>query len=268
MPELPEVETIVRGLRENTVGKKISTLSEIRSNTLVYHTDEPLNDCQIEITGIDRRGKYIVIKLANLMTMVVHLRMTGKLVFTDKVHLTPHTRALIAFTDDTLLQFEDIRTFGSIQIFAAEDTDPAITKLGPEPLTGEFSTGYLKKHLQKAKAPIKTILLNQEIIAGLGNIYVCEILYRTKIDPTLAGKELTNADINRVITATKEVLSEAILHNGTSISDFRNIDDKPGEFQNFLRVYQKKVCPLGHAVERIKIAGRSTYFCPVCQRLK
>ncbi|MBN2829001.1 MAG: bifunctional DNA-formamidopyrimidine glycosylase/DNA-(apurinic or apyrimidinic site) lyase [Candidatus Cloacimonetes bacterium] len=266
MPELPEVETIVRGLRENTVGNRIESLTELRNNTIIYHT----NQCAegLVFSSLSRRGKYILINLSDILTMVIHLRMTGKLVYTETEQLTPHTRAVIKFADRTMLQFEDIRTFGSIQIFEANDTDPAIKRLGPEPLTEDFNEKYLYKVLEKAKAPIKSILLNQEIIAGLGNIYVCEILYRTKIHPTLAGKELTRADIIRVITATKEVLAEAILHNGTSISDFRNIDDKPGEFQNFLRVYQKKECPLGHPTERIKIAGRSTYFCPVCQRLK
>ncbi len=265
MPELPEVDTIVRGLRDYVIGKSISHIEELRDNTVEVHTpDDSCNNCTI--TDIKRRGKYIIFELSNENTIVIHLRMTGKLVYVSDERITPYTRAIIRFSDKTSLQFEDIRTFGSIKIFPKDMTDPSILKLGPEPLSSEFNESYLKDSLKKLKAPIKNILLRQDIVAGLGNIYVCELLYRAKISPLKAGNTLTNSELKRVIEYTKEVISEALLHNGTSVSDFRNVDDKPGSFQNFLRVYQKKVCPLGHKVQRIKQAGRSTFYCDKCQK--
>jgi formamidopyrimidine-DNA glycosylase len=268
MPELPEVETVVKGLKDKIIGKQIESVTELRVNTLYNHTDENVWDCSEVIIDITRRGKYILINVGNRFNFVVHLRMTGKLVYAEHEQISPHTRAVINFRDNTLLQFEDIRTFGSIKAYNIDATDPAILKLGPEPLLEEFNANYLSKVLQKKKSPIKTILLDQTVIAGLGNIYVCELLYRINIHPLTLGNRLTKAEVKRVITATKEVLAEALIHNGTSISDFRNIDDKPGSFQKFLRVYQKKQCPKGHAIERIKIGGRSTFFCPICQKSK
>jgi formamidopyrimidine-DNA glycosylase len=110
------------------------------------------------------------------------------------------------------------------------------------------------------------VLLDQSVVAGLGNIYVCEILYRAKINPETKANTLTDAQLKQIVKHTKEVLTAAIANNGTSVSDFRQVDDKTGQFQNFLQVYQKDTCPLGHEIKRIKQAGRSTFYCPVCQK--
>ena len=137
--------------------------------------------------------------------------------------------------------------------------------LGMEPLANEFDGQYLQQILKGRRAPIKTLMLDQKLIAGLGNIYVCEILYRAKINPTVPGGQLSLSELKTLAKQTKLVLKEAIAKNGTSISDFRNVDDKTSEFQNFLHVYQKEACPKAHKVAKIKQAGRSTYYCPVCQ---
>ncbi len=266
MPELPEVNTIVNGLKDYVIDKQISEIVELRANTVDYFVNQDFIGEPVKIDNISRRGKYIIISLSNSFSMVIHLRMTGKLVFVHNESLTPHTRAIIRFNDGTLLQFEDIRTFGSIKIYPKDETDPSILKLGPEPLSDEFNAKYLKLQLKRLKAPIKNVLLRQDVVAGLGNIYVCELLYRAKVSPTLEGNKLTRSQIDRVVEYTKEVITEALLHNGTTISDFRNVDDKSGSFQNFLRVYQKEVCPKGHPIVRIKQAGRSTFYCQICQK--
>ncbi|MEN6445500.1 MAG: zinc finger domain-containing protein, partial [Candidatus Cloacimonas sp.] len=160
------------------------------------------------------------------------------------------------------------RTFGKIIICRQCNIDRYLPTLGLEPFSDDFTTQNLKEKMQGKKAPIKTVLLDQSIIAGLGNIYVCEILYRARINPLLPAGKLKQKDIVEIIQQTKQVLSEAILQGGTSISDYRKIDDKTGSFQNFLRVYKKKCCPLSHAIKRIKQSGRSTYYCPICQKNK
>ncbi|MEJ2627065.1 MAG: zinc finger domain-containing protein, partial [bacterium] len=125
---------------------------------------------------------------------------------------------------------------------------------------------YLSEKLKNRKAPIKNLLMNQGIVAGLGNIYVSEILHRSHVDPRRISGKLNKKEVEEIIKQTKLVLKEAITHNGTSVSDFRQIEDKKGEFQNFLRVYKKEYCNCGAAIQRIKMAGRSTYFCPRCQK--
>jgi len=164
------------------------------------------------------------------------------------------------------LLFNDIRTFGKIIVTPISKIRTHLPKLGVEPLSDEFDAAYLKQALHKRTMPIKTALLDQSVVAGLGNIYVCEILYRAKVNPVLNANKLKPAQNNNIVFHTKEVLSEAIAKNGTSVSDYRQVDDKTGEFQNFLQVYQKDTCPKGHQVKRIKQSGRSTFYCPVCQK--
>ena len=130
-----------------------------------------------------------------------------------------------------------------------------------------FDKEYLKQKIQKRKVPIKSLLLEQSIIAGLGNIYVCEILFRAKIHPKSLGEKLSDLEIVKIIKQTKIVLKEAIKHNGTTISDYRRVDGKTGEFQNFLKVYHKMNCECGNDISKIKISGRSTYYCDKCQIL-
>jgi formamidopyrimidine-DNA glycosylase len=138
--------------------------------------------------------------------------------------------------------------------------------LGPEPLDRSFTYHCLQKAFKKKSAPVKNVLLDQSVVAGLGNIYVCEILYRAKINPETSVNTLKDPQLKQIVKHTKEVLTEAIAQNGTSVSDFRQVDDKTGQFQNFLQVYQKDSCPQGHEIKRIKQAGRSTFYCPVCQK--
>ncbi|RLC47504.1 MAG: bifunctional DNA-formamidopyrimidine glycosylase/DNA-(apurinic or apyrimidinic site) lyase [Candidatus Cloacimonadota bacterium] len=263
MPELPEVQTIINGLNQKVLGKEIQKIIELRSGTLEWQI--PITSLG-KIESISRRGKYIILQTSLHYKLVIHLRMTGKLIFERDLDKTSsHSRAEIIFADKTKLIFDDVRTFGKIEVMKKNDDIPALKKLGAEPLSNEFDAEYLIDKLRNIKAPIKTVLLDQSVIAGLGNIYVAEILYRCKIDPRKAGKTLRTAQIKEIIKYTKVVLQEAIKHNGTTISDYRSVEDKSGEFQNFLNVYGKKTCECGAEIHKIKQAGRSTYFCNICQ---
>jgi formamidopyrimidine-DNA glycosylase len=195
--------------------------------------------------------------------------MTGKLVFEDQIvpiEEYKHLRAYFTLENGQRILFIDIRTFGKITLCKTQNLDLFIARLGPEPLTKNFDATYLSQALQNRKSPIKNALLDQRIVAGLGNIYVCEILYRAGIRPETRANIIPLFKLKKIVVHTKDVLLEALAHNGTSISDFRRVDDKSGEFQNFLRVYQKKFCPQGHEISRVKLAGRSSFYCTKCQK--
>ncbi len=265
MPELPEVQTIINGLNRIVISKTISSIIEKRQGTLVF--EKGLKICEFgKIKTIERRGKYIIIKTSKDLKLIVHLRMTGKLIFEKDLNNTSsHSRAEIIFSDKTKLVFDDVRTFGKIQIVNSNEIINALQKLGIEPLSDEFNAEYLKNKLKNRKAPIKNVLLDQTVIAGLGNIYVAEILFRAKIHPAIPANKIETVSLKRIVLETKNVLQEAIKHNGTTISDYRSVEDKTGEFQNFLKVYSKKICECGVEIQKIKQAGRSTYFCHKCQ---
>ena len=265
MPELPEVQTIINGLNQKVISKTISSIIEKRQGTLIL--GEGIKICEFgKIESIERRGKYIIIKTSKDLKLIVHLRMTGKLIFEkDLKNTSSHSRAEIIFSDKTKLIFDDVRTFGKIQIVNDNEIINALQKLGVEPLADEFNAEYLINKLRNRKTPIKTALLDQSVIAGLGNIYVAEILFRAKIHPAILANKIKMMSLEKIVLETKSVLKEAIKHNGTTISDYRSVEDKTGEFQNFLKVYGKKICECGAMIQKIRQAGRSTYFCKECQ---
>lgn len=266
MPELPEVETIVRELRSKIVGKSIKDIDELRPETVI--SENNLNVCQLgKIIAITRRGKYIIVSTDRKFVLLVHLRMTGKLIYLpDDAPVTKHTRAIMYFTDRTKIIFDDIRTFGSIKIFQSIDKTKILEDLGCEPLSKLFNTEYLADLLAAKRTTIKNFLLDQRYIAGLGNIYVNEILYLCKLPPHKLTNTLSDDEVKCLVKNTRKILKKAIEHNGTSISDYRRVDNKTGQFQNLLKVYGKDTCFEGHAVKRIKTNGRSTFYCPECQK--
>ena len=267
MPELPEVQTVLDGFAGATLNKQISALECYYPGTVIIDPDLPCNPFPASIVSCNRRGKYMIIALSVDTSFIIHLRMTGKLVFAlTNAEPLPHERARICLTSGEVLHFIDIRTFGKIIHCHSRNVASFMPLLGLEPLDKEFTATSLQKLLEGKKAPIKTVLLDQRVVAGLGNIYVCEILYRAGIVPTMKAGELKPKAVSKIVQRTIEVLSEAIAVGGTSISDFRRIDDKTGEFQHFLKVYQKDTCPMGHKVLRIVQAGRATFFCPICQK--
>ena len=267
MPELPEVQTILNGLEKELKGKIIEGLDSYHNRTLLRDKELSTPPFPAIIIDLERRGKFILIHLENENTIIIHLGMTGKLVLNRaSTEISKYERACFIINKKDKLHFIDIRTFGKIIICPNKNVSQYLPELGVEPLSKDFNLSYLRKALKTRKAPIKNILMDQKIIAGLGNIYANEILYRAKINPETPASSLSSQQLSRLINTTKTVLNEAIEKNGTSISDYRRIDDKKGEFQNFLQIYQKTFCPKGHPVQKIKQGGRSTYFCPVCQK--
>ncbi len=259
MPELPEVQTVMSQLRPLITGATITELIDV-SGVCISDNDE--DAYPLQILDVARRGKYIKI-ITDKKMIVVHLRMTGKLVFNNETH--PHSRAIIA-TSVGDIQFIDPRKFGTIKVENLGEEPAYLQKLGVEPLGPAFTARYLQKMFAKRILPIKNALLNQQIIAGLGNIYACEILYRCGIDPKTPVKDISLRKLKEIVIESKIVLTESIELGGTSVNNYRQIDDKSGRFQDFLKVYQQDHCPLDHTIKRIKQAGRSTYYCPSCQK--
>lgn len=270
MPELPEVQTVLSDLKSSLKNTVILAVDSFYQGTVIRDPELDDNALPAKITAYERRGKYIIIHLENQHSIIVHLRMTGKLVLqakreeTSEIH--KHQRACFLLSQEQKLLFIDPRTFGKITLCKTENLPRYIAILGAEPLTAAFDEKYLAAKLKTKKSPIKTALLDQSVVAGLGNIYVCEILYRAGIRPDTASNTITLSKLKEIVKHTKSVLKEAIAHNGTSISDYRRVDDKSGEFQHFLKVYQKKTCPLGHKIENIRLSGRSSFYCPICQK--
>lgn len=267
MPELPEVQTVLNGVVKELKGKEIRGLDCFYPGTVIRDPELPEDVFPAKLLSHQRRGKYMILNLEGGISVIIHLRMTGKLV-TDKAmpEQSTHERACFLLSGREKLHFIDIRTFGKIVLCKTENLSKFMPMLGIEPLSKEFDGNYLQDILKGRKAPIKSALLDQKLIAGLGNIYACEILYRAKIHPETPSGSLSLAKLKKLAEETKTVLNQAIAMNGTSISDFRRVDNKTGEFQNFLRVYQKDICPKGHKVEKIKQGGRGTFFCPICQK--
>lgn len=267
MPELPEVQTVLDGVAKELKGKEILGLDCFYPGTVVKDPELPEKVFPARFLSHHRRGKYMILDLEGGISVIIHLRMTGKLV-TDKAMsgTSVHERACFLLSGMGKLHFIDIRTFGKIVLCKTGNLGKFMPELGIEPLSDEFDGAHLQKILKGRKTPVKNALLDQRLIAGLGNIYACEILYRAKIDPATPAGRLSLPRLKKLAAETKSVLREAISMNGTSISDFRRVDDKTGQFQNYLRVYQKDLCPQGHKIAKIKQGGRGTFYCPVCQK--
>lgn len=265
MPELPEVETICRELSKTVIGKEIIDFKELREKTFLNKEHLSLIS---KIISVERIAKMIVINLDNQNRIVVHLRMTGKLIYpAQNDNINKHTRAVFALKDNEIMLFDDIRTFGKIHLQRMSDSIQDIQNIGIDPFSNSFNKKYLLNISKNRTVPIKNFLLDQTIIAGLGNIYVQEILFITKISPLRKTNQIKPSEWDAIIKTTQEILTEAIKCNGTTISDFRRVDDKKGEFQNFLKVYGKKSCPIcSNELTLIKQSGRSTRYCAHCQK--
>lgn len=274
MPELPEVETIRQGLEQVLPGRVFASIDvhyagSIKAPSVAEFTAQ-LPGHQVAATG--RRGKYLHLYLDDLSVIVIHLRMTGKLIFsTTALARDKHTHVVFNFTDGTCLAFHDVRKFGTIYWLTQERLCEikGLACLGPEPLGQDFCVEYMVSKFAKRKGSIKALLLNQEFVAGLGNIYADESLHRARIRPDRAAASLTTEEIKTLYQAVCEVLTEAIKCRGTTMSDYRDASGGYGQFQERLRVYQRtgQAClQCGTSIERIVVAGRGTHFCPSCQK--
>jgi formamidopyrimidine-DNA glycosylase len=270
MPELPEVETISRDLRELLVGRTIEGVMVAWEGCVDRPSAAAFCDqvagCRVEAVG--RRGKFLVLNLSSGWALLVHLRMTGSLrVREGGAPWQTHERLSFQLDDGRELRFVCVRKFG--RLYLVENPDEVLGDLGPEPLQEGFSASDFRALVESRRGMIKPLLLDQRFLAGLGNIYVDEALFRARVHPRRAAHTLTRDEMDRLYGAIREVLREAILHQGTTRSDYVRPDGSEGTHQERLLVSGKAgdPCPrCGAEIERLVVGGRGTYICPVCQK--
>ncbi len=276
MPELPEVEIIARTLKGQIIGQVIKK-AEIRwAGSIACPTPEEFEQQLIgsEIVSVGRRGKYLILGLKPTRYLLVHLRMTGVLHVCDlsdgekgeSSYDHPHTRVVIHFRSGKMLCFRDQRKFG--RMFLVADPQEIAGGLGPEPLADAFTPDMLGNILRSHHRQLKPLLLDQESLAGLGNIYVDEALWEARLHPLRQSDSLDDEEVKRLYEAIRKVLGRSIQNRGTTFRDYRDSNNQSGSNQLSLNVYGRegKPCPrCGHEIARIKVAQRSSYFCPVCQ---
>lgn len=293
MPELPEVETVRRGLERHLPGRTIRRV-EVRSPKIIVRPD--WQSFVIELTGqpyqrLRRHGKLLILELESV-TLLVHLGMTGQLTFRDparadaeRFHVQPHTglqqalqhapdqhtHVVLHHTDGTQVCYRDVRKFGKWRLYSREEAAGCaeLAALGPDPLTPAFTLDAFAGELSRTTRQIKAVLLDQSVVAGLGNIYVDETLHRCGLRPTRRANKLRPREVARLFEAIPGVLQEALDNRGTTFSDFRDADGEVGYHVNKLRVYGRfgSPCPAcGEILRRTTVGGRTSSWCPACQK--
>lgn len=266
MPELPEVETIVRQLHEKVAGKVIRKAESY--DKMVDPRIQKLSS--VSIQRISRRAKYIVMELSDGKYLLTHLGMTGHFHFVDKKTIPNNYQrfmvAKLTFSDGSFLTHNSIRKFGHLRLVSKKQLEQVLGKHGPEPLEKDFTLQKFQEALsKKARANLKTTLLDQTVIAGIGNIYAQEALYFAKISPLRQVGSLSASESKALYTEMRRIMQKAIKHHGTTVDNYSNLEGSGG-FQNYLAVYQQEKCEKKHPLEKITIGGRGTSFCPQCQR--
>ncbi len=275
MPELPEVETVKKVLTNKIINKKIIDVDVIFDKLLKNTSKEEfvLTLKNQKIKEIKRLGKYLIISLEK-NDVLIHLRMEGKLFYYDKhEEITKHDHIIFYFSDGSILKYNDVRKFGTFDLLNKKDylNYPKLKKLGIEPNSKQMTAAYLKKMLKKSNKKIKIDLLDQTIVNGLGNIYVDEVLFASKIHPESISKNLNEKDLENIVINSNKIINLAIKKGGTTIKSFAASDQIKGSFQDYLKVYKKKdqeCCVCHTIIEKIVVGGRGTHFCPNCQRKK
>lgn len=274
MPELPEVETVKRTLNQLVTGKTIASI-DIRLPRLIRQP-EPDEFAvllpSLTIREVDRRGKYLLLKMPPYW-LVIHLRMEGKLsLHPSDDPVEKHVHIILRFTDGSELRYKDVRTFGTFDLIPKRETEriPGLAALGPEPLSSDFSPDVLWERLRRKKrSPIKSALLDQTVVAGLGNIYVDEALHQARLSPLKKVGALNKKQTARLFEAIRDVLKRGIAAGGASVRSYLNGKGEMGYFQLQIHVYGKKgdPCPTcGHPIDRIVVGGRGTHYCSQCQK--
>jgi len=274
VPELPEVETIRRDLSPEVEGRQIRATRVHRSDILMNLAGPEAFRQELvgrRIRSLDRRAKYLVFRLDDGRVLQVQLRMTGRFAL-GRSRPDPgefgHLAAELDLDDGRTLWYDDMRRLGGFRLLAAPDWERESDRLGPEPLSEGYRPASLAGVLEGRRAPVKNLLLDQELVAGVGNIYASEALHEAGLDPRRAGGELEPAEVERLHGSLRRILREALDHAGTTFRDYRAVNGRSGRFQERLRVYARDGRPCrgcGEEVRRIVQAGRSTYFCPACQ---
>ena len=269
MPELPEVETVKETLKKYVKGKTIKSVDIYYDNIVEYPSvDEFKNKIKNQtIQDILRRGKWLLFKLDDYY-LLSHLRMEGRYYIKHNEEVSKHEHVIFNF-DDFNLRYIDTRKFGRMYLLPIKDAFnmKPLDELGLEPWDNELTSEYLKDKYKNKKLPIKTVLLDQSIITGIGNIYDDEILFMSSINPYKKASELNNEDLNNIIKNTRIVLEKAIKLGGTTIKSYESSEGVHGRFQNELLIHGKDVCPkCGRKVLKVRINGRGTYYCGECQK--
>jgi formamidopyrimidine-DNA glycosylase len=265
MPELPEVETIKNELAPYVIGRAVSGVS-LLDERIVRSPAKEFCSRLIgqKITGVGRRGKYLIFSLSSGQALVIHLKMTGSLWLKDPEKFV---RAVIGLDDGTSIYFRDPRKFGIMWL--TDDKESVGGRLGPEALGEGFSAKVLAERLKKRKAPIKALLCDQSLVAGIGNMYADEALFRAKIHPIRAGGSLTAKEVKRLYKAIREVLRAGISEKGASTDTYFRPSGEKGTAHSQFRVAHRRgeSCPVcGTPLERIAVRNRGSYFCPRCQK--
>lgn len=291
MPELPEVETIRRDL-STLLGNKIVALkifsSKTASHSAAFFVKTLVGQ---KLIKIERRGKLLILSFANGFFLLIHLKMTGQLIFqSTKIKIVgghslgegsydksvggqlpnKHTRAVFYFSNGGELFFNDLRKFGYLKLVKKSELEKILkNNYGPEPLTPEFSADRLREIIKTRKTNIKAVLLNQKLIAGLGNIYVDEALFAAKISPKRIASKLKFAEISLLVKEINRLIKKAIEYRGTTFNNYVDSRGRKGNFSKLLKVYGRggeKCLICGRAILKVKLAGRGTHYCPNCQK--
>ena len=292
LPELPEVETVRLGLKPIILNKKIIQFTQFRKDLrwpIPAGLKKKLEGAEIQ--DLDRRGKYLIFKLSTGYSILLHLGMSGRLLLSNISNQKadnnrrelgvfyhtvsppgPHDHIIINFDDGTCVTYNDARRFGALDYAPSRNLSRHkwLHKLGPEPLGNAFSAKFLAGAMKRKSCPIKNALLDQRVVSGLGNIYVCEVLWHCRINPTKKCSDIGETQVLDLVTSIRQILKEAIEAGGSSLRDFKNIKGDLGYFQNQFNVYSKEDAICGRSqcsglIQRFKQAGRSTFFCSRCQ---
>ena len=268
MPELPEVETIRAQLEPRLVGRTLELVS-ILDPRLTRPLDPREVAAELEgarVVGVERRGKYLVLRLSTGSALLAHLRMTGSFGFEP----TSHERAVLELDGGERLVYRDVRRFGTWLVVDAIELEPYLAaKNGPEPLGPRFSSAWLAQQLSRRRAPLKAVLLDQRVVAGLGNIYADEALWRARLSPLLPASSVEPEDVPRLARAIRAALRKGIERQGASLRDYAKPDGASGRMQEEFRVYGREgePCPRCRTpIAKTRVGGRGTWYCPHCQR--
>ncbi|MBP2643157.1 MAG: mutM [Firmicutes bacterium] len=274
MPEMPEVEIIRRTLADKIIGQKITSVEMLLSRLIKWPS---AHEFQAMVTNktvqsIERRGKYLLFNLDNGLVMVVHLRMTGRIYYIPvSLSNDRFIRIIFHLSDGGALLYADNRTLGTLYVMTPEELwrINGLATLGPEPLSPAFTLSYLEQVLKTRKGKIKSLLLNQQIIGGLGNIYVDESLALAGLHPERIASSFTHEEVSRLYDAINQVIEQGIEHGGTTFRDYRDGEGKSGTHQHHLTVYGRNKQPCkscGTLITKTEVAGRGTHYCPHCQQ--
>ncbi|MBU4216526.1 bifunctional DNA-formamidopyrimidine glycosylase/DNA-(apurinic or apyrimidinic site) lyase [Candidatus Parcubacteria bacterium] len=286
MPELPEVETIKNDLRAKIVRKKITALELTNKGSVRLTNDFEKKIVQAFFVEINRKGKLLIFKLSGGDYLLIHLKMTGQLIYQARqrgkdIYIAGghgqemedlpnrHTRIILRFADNANLYFNDLRKFGYWQLVNEAELQKVLAKYGPEPLEKEFKKKYLQKIFQKTSRLIKAVLLDQSLIAGIGNIYADEILFAAAVRPDRRAASLSEGEIEEIWKNSRTVIKNAIKYRGTTFNNYRDAEGRKGNYVQKLKVYGRKnlqCLRCGHKIIKQKIAGRGTSYCEWCQK--